>query len=652
MKLTEPAPRLSDIPLDEAMERWASDLDFRRGPKELPSQLVGVEEAVGRLTSETVVARLSSPNYYAAATSGLALSSHQTVGASPQNPIPVELSESLAFVEIGSPMPEGCDTVVPLFELSSPDDQRLLVHRPSAPWRNVRPIGEDLAAGEVILPKGHRVRSLDLGALIAGGISELEVEAQPRIRIIPVGSDLVEPGRVPIAGQKIDHTSPFLAALGAEHDILTKRYPPVEERRDAIVAALENHQGRCDLLVLCAGLERGTGLLGDALAETGECTLRGVAIRPGNSVVLGFVGDTPVLGVSAHLVPAYLGFCLFGLPAIRSLSKARLRDDRGPWPKQRARLALGCESSQEVEEFLRVKLGLVNGQAVAVAESGGHGTLMSLTKADGMIRIPTEVGGFATGDEVEVLCLREGINLTGNLLLLGTHDITYDLLRDHLHDRHPQVRLHTAAVGGRTGLECLRRGDCHGAAIHLFDEQSGEYNVPFLQSWGWDEPVILVQVLRRWLGLAVAPGNPKEITGLGDLTREDIRFVNRQPGSGTRSLLDYHLQKEGVDRSGIRGYELHAHTHMAIAAAVKAGGADAGPTISTAARSLGLDFVPCISERLDFVFPKRFLSLYPLRALLRVLNSNGFKESASARFPDYDFSNTGQLMWESPALEQ
>lgn len=646
MQLSEPAPILSDIPLDEALERWTSDLDFHRNSKELPSQLVGVEEAVGRLTSETVVARISSPNYYAAAISGLAISAHETLGSTPDRPLIVELHEGVPFVEVGSPMPPGCDTVIPFFELSSSNDRQVEVMKPSSPWRNVRPIGEDLAAGEVILPKGHRVRSLDLGALIAGGISELEVEAQPRIRIIPIGNQLVEPGRVPVAGQRVDHTSPFLAALGQEYDILTKRYPPVDERRDAIAHVLESHQGRCDLLVLCAGQDSGTTLVADALAEVGQCTLRGVAIRPGNSVVLGFVGDTPVMALSSHLVPAYLGFCLFGLPAIRGLSKARIREYRDPWPKQRAMLALRCESSGGVEEFLRVKMGMVNSQPIAVAESGGHGTLTSLLKADGLIRIPAEVDHLDEGTEVEVLCLRDD-NLNGHLLVLGTHDITYDILRDHLHDRYPQVRLHTAAVGGRTGLECLRRGQCHGAAAHLFDESTGEYNVPFLKNWDWEEPVVAIQFLKRWLGLAVAPGNPKGIHGLSFLTKEGVRFVNRQLGSGTRSLLEYHLKQNGVDISRIQGYDLSAHTHMGIAAAVKGGMADAGPTISTAARSLGLDFVPCITERLDFIFPKRFLKLYSLRALLAVMNSTSFRQSATERFPDYDFSDAGKLVWES-----
>ena len=123
MKVSEPAPRLSDIPLDEALERWASDLDFRRDSKELPGQLVGVEEAIGRLTSETVVARISSPNYYAAATTGLAMASHETLQATPDNPVVVEVQEGLPFVEPGYPMPPGCDTVIPFFEITSTDDR-------------------------------------------------------------------------------------------------------------------------------------------------------------------------------------------------------------------------------------------------------------------------------------------------------------------------------------------------------------------------------------------------------------------------------------------------------------------------------------------------------------------------------------------------
>lgn len=648
MKVSDPNELIGDIPLDEAVERWLTDLEFHRKKGELATQLVDVEDAVGRITAETVVAKLSSPSYYAAAIDGLAVASHSTIGASQETPITLDVGASLPFVDTGSPMPAGCDTVVPFYELKLTGERSLEVRRPSAPWRNVRPIGEDLAAGEVILPKGHRVRSMDLSALIAGGIREMMVEGQPRVHVVPLGEALVEPGRMPSVGQTVDHTSPFLTALASEQGLRARRFPAIPEIRDAVTAAMQEQTSRCDLLILCAGHERGTTLVATALAEAGVCTLHGVSIRPGHSIVLGFINDTPILGVSSHPVPAFLGFSLFGLPVFRGLTKRGAKEELWPWPVDKARLAIGCDSAAGVEEFLRVKMAMVNGERVAVAESGGHGTLMSLVRADGLIRIPAGVRHVEDGAPVEVLRLREETNLGGHLLILGTHDISYDLIRDRLHDRYPEVRLHTAAVGGRAGLEALKRGQCHGAAVHLFDEATGEYNLPFLQAWDWQEPVVVVQLLHRWLGLAVAPGNPLAITGLKDLSRDAVRFVNRQPGSGTRQLIDYHLAQAGLTPGSVRGYDLHAHTHMATAAAVKGDMADAGPTISTAARSLGLDFVPCIRERLDLVFPKSFLSLYPLRALLAVLRSEGFRKRAAERFHDYDFAQAGELIWETP----
>lgn len=648
MAVTEPDALVGDVPLEEAVERWLSDLEFHRRQREDESEVVEVEDSVGRVTSETVTARLSYPGYYAAAIDGLAVSSHSTFEASPESPVRLPVGADLPFVDTGSPMPADSNTVIPFSELNLTEDQHVEIQRPSAPWRNVRPIGEDLAAGEVVLPKGHRVRSLDLSALIAGGIKELKVDRKPLTHVVPVGQTLVEPGRVPRAGESVDHTTPFVVALATERRLGARRFPAVYESPDSVAFALQEHAKRCDLIILCAGHEHGTGLLASALAEVGQCTLRGVAIRPGHSVVLGFVQGTPVLGLSSHPVPAYLGFCLFGLPAFQGMSSRRSGEEHLPWPVEKAQLVMGCDSAEGVEEFIRVKLGMVDEKPVAVAEAGGTGTLMSLVRADGMIRVPAGVSRIEQGETVDVLRLRGTSNLRGHLLVLGTHDISYDLIRDHLHERYPEVRLHTARVGGKAGLKCLTRGQCHGASVHLFDEKTGEYNVPFLKAMEWQEPVVVIQLLNRWLGLAVAAGNPLGLEGLKDLARPEVRFVNRQPKSGTRQLLDYHLREAGVDSEKIQGYDLHAHTHMSVAAAVKGGAADAGPTISTAARSLGLDFVPCIRERLDLVFPKRFLSLYSLRALLAVIRSESFHQAAAERFTDYDFSGAGELVWETP----
>jgi putative molybdopterin biosynthesis protein len=159
---------------------------------------------------------------------------------------------------------------------------------------------------------------------------------------------------------------------------------------------------------------------------------------------------------------------------------------------------------------------------------------------------------------------------------------------------------------------------------------------------------VLVNLCSRDLGLVVAPGNPLKIAGLSDLARPDVRFINRQVGSGTRVLLDFQLRKVGVDPAAVNGFSREVRTHMAVAAAVSSQAVDCGPAIVTAARSLRLDFIPCIPERLDLAVPRRLLNRDPVAGLMQVVRSRAFQEDARAQLPDYDFTRTGQMIWECP----
>jgi molybdate-binding protein/predicted nucleic acid-binding protein len=206
--------------------------------------------------------------------------------------------------------------------------------------------------------------------------------------------------------------------------------------------------------------------------------------------------------------------------------------------------------------------------------------------------------------------------------IAGSHDLSLALLGDFLHAEHPELTLTASPVGSLPGLLALLHHDAHLAGTHLFDEETGDFNVGpirrLLAAHGLH--VLLVGFVNRVQGLIVPRGNPKDICSLGDLARPDVVFINRQPGAGTRVLLDFHLRRAGVSVHAIRGYDRHETTHLAVATAVAQGSADCGLGIQAAAQALALDFVPLFDERFDLAVPVELYEsalLAPLFALLR-----------------------------------
>lgn len=635
---------LHEVPLDEARERWISELHFLRALRRMDSEEICAAEADGRVTCHPVTARISSPHYYAAAIDGLALRSRDTFGAAPGAPRALRLGEEGNFVDTGSALPEDFDAVVPIHEIRLVSTEAVEVDRPSAPWRNVRPAGEDLAAREVILPRDHRVGPLEVGAMLAGGASTLQVYKKPRVAILAVGTKLVPPGATPGVGEMIDSNSPILAGLvrdaGGEPCTLGVVPERVEAVRDALFQAATQH----DLVLVVAGPSHGTPMLASLFESLGELVVHGVAIKPGHSVALGAVERRPVLGLPMYPVSVFLTFELFARPVLEAMLGQKAREP----VMDEAVLADDMRSPAGVEEFLRVKMGIVAGRRVAVPVSRGAALLMSLVRADGLVRVPAGVETLESGVPVRVRRLEPVRRIDGNILLLGTHDMCYDLLRTHLLQAYPDLQLFSANTGSEAGVHKLRRGLCHVAAVHIFDPETGEYNIPYLQKNASDLPVVLVNLFRRSMGLLVAPANPKGITSLADLARPDVQFINRQSGSGTRLLLDHHLARMGLAPASIRGYDRESHTHMSVAATVSSGAADVGLGIPAAAKALRLGFVPCIPERLDLAIPKKFFNHYAMQGLLGVIRSNDFRVEASFHLDGYDFGEAGTVLWETP----
>jgi putative molybdopterin biosynthesis protein len=293
------------------------------------------------------------------------------------------------------------------------------------------------------------------------------------------------------------------------------------------------------------------------------------------------------------------------------------------------------------DEFVRVTLGKVDGRMVATPLSRGAGVVMSLVRADGIAHIPRFSEGLHAGANVRVALLREPAELERTLVVIGSHDLALDLLASHIRRLSPGTRLSSANVGSLGGLLALQRRDAHLAGTHLLDEGTGEYNRPYVERLLPGEEIVLVHLAYREQGFILAPGNPLGLAALADLTRPEVHLANRQKGSGTRVLLDYHLRQAGIDPGAIAGYEREEFSHMAVAAAVLSGAANVGLGILAAAQALGLAFVPLFSERYDLAIPRRHWRselLAPLRAAL----ADPVYQAAVAALGGYDVAQIGK----------
>lgn len=233
------------------------------------------------------------------------------------------------------------------------------------------------------------------------------------------------------------------------------------------------------------------------------------------------------------------------------------------------------------------------------------------------------------------------VDLNG-IVIVASHDMALNLLVNKLKTQAPNTRIEITYAGSLGGLIALQQGRSNLAGIHLLDEETGEYNYPYLRHLLPGRRLAVVHLVDRIQGLMVAKGNPKNVNGFADLKRDDIVFVNRQAGSGTRVLLDFQLRRNGIEPSQIRGYAREVDTHTAVAAWITAGRADVGLGIEAAAQGNEIDFLPLLKERYDLVLPLECHKSKAFSPLLDIVNSAKFK-SVVAHIGGYDMSQTGSV---------
>jgi molybdopterin molybdotransferase/putative molybdopterin biosynthesis protein len=636
---------LKKTPLIEARELFLGHIDTSK----LACETIPVEDGLDRITAEPVFAKLSSPHYHAAAMDGICVRAEDTFGATEF--VGKKLARvtgdgsgpsAFAYIDTGNALPSWANAVIMIEKVRQWDADTVEIFESVPPWNHVRLVGEDVVATELLLPRCHRLRPYDLGALLAAGHTSVRVKAHPKIGIIPTGDELIQPGDEVQAGSVIEFNSVVLAAFVHEWGGIPVRFPKVRDDAALLRQALRRAVEECDIATIIAGSSAGEhDLTADTVENAGKLLAHGIDVMPGKPAVLGVVAQKPVIGFPGYPVSAIVIAREILRPALEKLLGCAARG----YPTVLAIVPKKIASHLGLEEFLRVTVGRIGDKLVAVPLARGAGVITTMVHADGLLRIPSRLEGLNAGEEVEVELLRPPEDVENTILCTGSHDLAIAVLEDQLKLRHPELKIAATNVGSLGGLLALQRGETHISGTHLLDPETGAYNIPTIKKTIPGVPVVLVHLARREQGILVAVGNPKSISALADLAAGGVRFVNRQAGSGTRVLLDYELSRLGINAASISGYEREEFTHMAVAVAVASGLADAGLGVRAAARALGLEFIPVASEQYDLLFSRSFFDSARGARLLEIMRSQEFKQAVAA-LGGYDTRLAGQILFD------
>jgi putative molybdopterin biosynthesis protein len=578
-------------------------------------------KSVGRVTAEPIFARYSVPEVHLAAMDGIAVISKETGWASEQHPVTLEHA---VRVNTGNVVPPDYDAVI-MIEDVHVDHERFTIRKAAPPWQHVRPAGEDIGESEMALPSRHLIRPYDTGALAAYGITEVTV-LTVRVGLIPTGSELVPHGNRPAPGQVVESNTVMAEAMLGTLGACCKRYPMVKDDPAQIRKTVERAVAENDLVIISAGSSAGTkDYTADVIAELGEVLIHGIAIKPGKPAIIGRITGKPIIGMP--------GYPLSALTVLREIVTPLLYRFGLPIPvfgTVDARFTISVSKDIGSDEFILCSLGHVGDRWVLSPLSRGAGVQMSAVRSNAYLKIPAGVEGYEAGKSVTATLTVSRAEAERALLITGSHDPLVDYLADLLQQK--EIGLHSTHVGSMGGILALKKNECHAAPMHLLAE-SGDYNIPYLKKYLPGEDLVLLCVAERQQGIISKSG-----IGFDEIPVH--RFINRQRGSGTRMLLDHELKKRGISPAEIRGYEREVTTHLAVALAVKSGEADAGLCVYSAAKALGLRFIPVASERYEIALRCGHLDDPRVSALCDTIVSPAFKEILD-RLGGYDTKETG-----------
>ena len=650
---------LNKLSLKEAHDKFNKVLYKNKLNLPIEGELIFAVDSLTRVTAEPVFAKISSPYFQSAAMDGIVVKAEITFGASESTPVKLKKNLDFYYINTGNIIPQGFNAVIKIEDInivnkviSQNENQKrsffknadiniteeIEIYSAAFPGQHIRNIGEDIVANQLILSVNHKIRPVDIGGLLAGGIDKLLVRKKPRIGIIPTGDELIEPGEKIFPGKIIDYNSKVIKNMISEWGGEASIFNIVRDIPNDLISILKKVIQQSDIVVVLAGSSAGSkDFTSKIIQSLGEILVHGVTIMPGKPTILGIIDKIPVIGLPGYPVSMFISAEQFLKPLI--FKKLGLQLENREMIK--AAMAQKVVSRLGNEEFLRVRLGEIDEKIMAFPLPRGAGIINSLIEADAFIRIPSLKEGLDYQEEVNAELMHNLTNIKNNIIVTGSHDLILDVLKNELQKNISNLNLVSFNVGSMGGLLALKQRKTHLATSHLLDPENGEYNFSYIKRILPHRELKVINLAYREQGIMVKKGNPKNIKSIDDLVKKDITFVNRQKGSGTRVLLDYLLKGKGYNPLRIKGYSREEYTHLMVASSVAEGNVDAGLGILSAAKAFYLDFIPIAKERYDIILSLEFYSNWKMKEILQIIRSENFQKKV-LDLGGYDLTLSGK----------
>ncbi|AWB10248.1 molybdopterin molybdochelatase [Thermodesulfobium acidiphilum] len=599
------------------------------------SEEIKTVNAGGRIASKNIIAKITCPNFQSSAMDGYALVAKSTKEASVHSPLRIN-KDKFIEVDTGDFIPHPFDCVVMVEKTRQNPDGSITIFEAMHPGENIRLIGEDFNPGEIVVYGGQEISTFEIMSLLATGNDIVTVNKRPRAVIIATGDEITNSYENLDKNMYFNFNGPAISYFLKEHKAIVEETPILPDNIKVLQEYL-NKYSEFDLILMIGGSSFGRDdYTASILEENGKLLAHGVYLRPGKPVILGSINKSIFIGLPGYSAACAVILDYFVKPVLNTMTGKVEFTKKSP-----VSIYKPITSSSGEEERIRGQVAKIKDKIYFYPLNRSSSSVSSLLYADGICILEKGIQGSTEQESFDFIFWRKEDLSENSIVVLGSNDPLLPYISSKLY-KDFKLRIVSSPSGSLAGIASLKDGLCHVAATHLFDSETGEYNIPFILKYFDKGDTILVMLAYRQQGMMVKKGNPFNVQSLEDIVSKGLRIVNRQKGAGTRVLLDYEMNKLGIKPSQILGYENEVFTHYAAATSILSSVADVAFGIQYTADFLGLDFIPWKKENFELCICKNSLNDPKILSLIDLIKSKSFID-ANLNFSGYDFSDTGKI---------